>query len=253
MAQTTFESLDEVRAAVGTHARHERLDRGHPGARRPVRRRHRRPPVDPRRRRAGRRARARSAGRSPTATSRCRSPTCSCPQVLEVRGVSIGRQLRHRQGALPRPGARRQPRAGHGAELTAVRRHRRRRPDDDRHHDRDRGRDQARLRGRVAQPLAGLTSPSPPPRRRAPARARPRRRRPRRRARRRRPSAEAAGGREGSPSGASGRLQEAADDEHQCGRRHGIGDEAGAERERRSRRTSRAGRRTPRPPPTWPR
>ena len=48
----TFTTLDDVAAAAGAGARHQRLARRRPGPRRRVRRRHRRPPVDPRRRRA---------------------------------------------------------------------------------------------------------------------------------------------------------------------------------------------------------
>ena len=90
MAQTVFESLDEVRAAVGTtlgtsgwlEVTQEQVDLfadatgDHQWIHVDVERATRTSPV----RRAA----------SPTATSRWRSPTWSCPRCVEVRDVSLG-------------------------------------------------------------------------------------------------------------------------------------------------------------------
>ncbi len=72
--------------------RHERVDRGHPGTHRHLRRRHRRPPVD-RTWTPSARRRARSAPPSPTVIS----PSPSSSAVHRV----AGRPRRHHEGQLP--------------------------------------------------------------------------------------------------------------------------------------------------------
>ncbi|CAA9228041.1 MAG: Acyl dehydratase, partial [uncultured Blastococcus sp.] len=135
----------------GHRARQQRLARGHPGARRRVRRGDRRPPVDPRRRRA-------RQGREPLRwPDRPRLPHPLAPGAADRAGPRRhrhrhGRQLRPEQGPLPLAGAGgrqgaadREPEVGRGG-------HRRAAADPVGPH-RARGRRQAGLHRRAGLPL----------------------------------------------------------------------------------------------------
>ena len=98
----------------------DRLDRHHPGAGQPLRRRDRRPPVDPRRRRPSQRREPLRRSRSPTATSRSRSRTCSSRSSSPCRARRPGSTTAPARSASRAP-CRWASRVRGGAEITGSR------------------------------------------------------------------------------------------------------------------------------------